>query len=217
MNDPKTVAIFLKDVADHKLTVLRDDGLYRHLRFKSPDCGCFRFDLITYPGGLLYTGDMGTFVFERTADMLEFFRKGQTTWEEKVRHIDRAYWAEKVRASDRDGVMEYSPDLFRVKALHRLVEWVKSNRDRVSKEDRRTVWEDAMEQVIGRADDVEHGAIGAALDFRCLGRSPFADFWEVNCKVYTLRFSWCCLALVWGIDLYDAHKTAQAAAAAVPA
>lgn len=27
---------FLKDIADHRMTVLRDDGLYRHIRFQEP-------------------------------------------------------------------------------------------------------------------------------------------------------------------------------------
>lgn len=38
------------DVAEHKMTVLRDEGLYRHLRFQKPGTSCYYFDLVTWPG-----------------------------------------------------------------------------------------------------------------------------------------------------------------------
>ena len=41
---------FAEDVAEHELTVRRDDGLYRHLRFQKPGTWIYGFDLITWPG-----------------------------------------------------------------------------------------------------------------------------------------------------------------------
>ena len=67
-------AIFLRDVAEHEMIVVRDDGVHRHIRFKKPGTSCMHFDLITWPGYLCYTGDMGTYVFSRLTDMFEFFR-----------------------------------------------------------------------------------------------------------------------------------------------
>jgi hypothetical protein len=32
------------------------------------------FDIVTWPGSLCYTGDMGDFLFQRTADMIAFMR-----------------------------------------------------------------------------------------------------------------------------------------------
>ena len=65
---------FLKDVAEHQMTVLRDDGVNRHVQFRRPGTICMGFELITWPGYLCYTGDMGTYVFRRLEDMFEFFR-----------------------------------------------------------------------------------------------------------------------------------------------
>ena len=103
---------FPKDVAEHHMTVLRDDGLYRHVRFlrvaANPETGkpekssFYWFDLITWPGCLAVNGDCGSFLFSRTDDMFEFFRGGR---------INPGYWAEKVRAGGR--VKEYSEDRFR--------------------------------------------------------------------------------------------------------
>ena len=47
------------------MIVLRDDGVYRHIRFKKPGTGCMHFDLVTWPGYLCYSGDMGCYVFCR--------------------------------------------------------------------------------------------------------------------------------------------------------
>ncbi len=40
---------FLKDVSCHQMTVLRDEGVFRHVRFSRPDSSSYRFDLITWP------------------------------------------------------------------------------------------------------------------------------------------------------------------------
>lgn len=42
-----TVDRFLKDAENHKMTVVRDDGVYRHLRFMKPETTSYWFDLIT--------------------------------------------------------------------------------------------------------------------------------------------------------------------------
>ena len=69
-----TEARFLGDVDWHVMTVLRDDGVHRHIRLKRPDSGSYWFDLITWPGTLCIDGDCGTYVFRRLEDMFQFFR-----------------------------------------------------------------------------------------------------------------------------------------------
>ena len=44
-------ADFLRDVATHELTIIRNEGLYRHLRFSRPGSSCMYFDLIEALGG----------------------------------------------------------------------------------------------------------------------------------------------------------------------
>ena len=99
-----TEETFLKDVDQHVMEVIHEDGVFRHLRFKQPGTVCMHFDLITWPGRLCYTGDMGTFVFSRIHDMLEFFRPDAYAIAAPFKRIDRNYWAEKVDASGRDGI-----------------------------------------------------------------------------------------------------------------
>ncbi len=74
MSDRNIEAEFLKDVSAHVMRVIRDDGAHRHLRFAAPTSSIYWFDVITYPGELVITGDCGTYVFRRLPDMFEFFR-----------------------------------------------------------------------------------------------------------------------------------------------
>src|SRR5690606_1795679 len=90
----------------HEMTVLLDDGLYRHLRFARPDSYCMSFSLVTWPGYLAYSGDMGNFVFTRLPDMFAFFRG-------PLDSMSRDYWAEKCVAADTsDGIRRFSVELF---------------------------------------------------------------------------------------------------------
>ncbi|WP_435336104.1 hypothetical protein [Klebsiella pneumoniae] len=82
---------FLIDTAFHRLEIIRDDGLYRHLRMQQPGTSCYYYDVITWPGYLTVTGDMGTWTFSRIADMFDFFG----AWEGG---INTHYWAEKLEA-----------------------------------------------------------------------------------------------------------------------
>lgn len=188
---------FPKDIAEHELRVIRNDGVDRHLTFRKPGTYCMGFDIITWPGHLCYTGDMGTFVFSRVEDMLAFFRT------DDGRGINPSYWSEKVLAADRAGVQEFSPEMFREAVLRRLDE------AEASPEVRRVV----EYEVLDAAMDGEHAAMDAAIRFERDG-FRFEDFWEVRCRDYTYRFIWCCHALVWGIARFDAHCAEPVAAAA---
>jgi hypothetical protein len=115
---------FAGDTAGHRMIVLHDDGLYRHIRFKNyvlcndaeyrPGYSCYWFDLITWPGSLTINGDCGTFTFSRITDMFEFFRSRYG--------INPQYWAEKLRAPEPSGAKKYSPDLFRRQVAEEVTE-----------------------------------------------------------------------------------------------
>ena len=178
---------FPKDVAEHRLEIIRSDGLDRHLRYRKPGTYCMGFDIITWPGHLCFTGDMGTFVFARIADMFEFFR------ESDGRGINPGYWLEKVLACDRHGgVEEFSPELFR-EAIERRLDEAEASPG---------VREAVREEVLSAAHDGEHEAQRAAFEFERDG-FRFQDFWETDCRDYTYHFIWCCHALVWGIAQFD--------------
>ena len=183
---------FLNDTATHELQVLRDDGVNRHLRFRRPGTICMGFDILTWPGYLCYTGDMGTYVFRRLEDMFEFFR-GSRNGELRPNF---GYWAEKVEAADRDGITVYSADIFRA----RINEWMDENE--FSAQAREAV----KDFVLPHADDGEYAARKAAYDFSADGHD-FTDFQEANLSEYSYRFTWCCYALRWAIVQYDAARS----------
>jgi len=187
---------FLRDVKDHHMKVLRDDGVDRHLRFRRPGTICYGFDLITWAGHLCITGDCGTYVFARITDMFEFFRVAPRY--EGTLHINTGYWHEKVLAKDRHGgCEEYSRDAF-----HKAIkEWFKVWSEYQPKGLRDEGWRYVEEQVLSH-DENEYDAINAALSFS-YESLDFQDFWEVNLREYTFRYVWCLYAIVWGIQQYD--------------
>ena len=180
---------FLADVAQHELTILRDDGLFRHLRFAKPTRAA-GFELVTWPGYLCITGSMGTYVFSRIDDMFDFFR---SPTDRELLQINEGYWAEKLEATDAHvGHRAYSPIKFRERVNH----WLDA--DEASPEVRQQV----QERVLARADDGEFWAMQAAVNFEHAG-FQLTNFVEASVRQYTYHFVWCCYAIVWGIHQYD--------------
>ncbi|HEY6115445.1 MAG TPA: hypothetical protein VI172_05755 [Candidatus Dormibacteraeota bacterium] len=118
---PEIAARFARDTARHEMTVLHDDGLYRHLRFSSNPRGYgeYWFDLITWPGCLTVRGDYGDgYTFTRERDMLPFFRADRR-W-----GINPHYWAQKLDGH-RASAKSYSEDAFRQVVRELFVEAVR--------------------------------------------------------------------------------------------
>ena len=215
MNDVCTEQRFLTDAAQHEMTIIRDDGVHRHIQFKRPGTRCYQFDLITWPGYLCYTGDMGTYVFTRLRDMFEFFRTDRNYMrlkDGKTLAINPGYWGEKLEAIDKcDGFKEFSEEKFKRAVMEYLVRWIRENYSDTDKDERRELWDEVMSQVIDADDDngghrkqaavhdfTHH--VNQALDFE------FVDFWEHDLTDYSFRFMWCCYALAWGVQKYDEKK-----------
>lgn len=200
---------FERDIATHEMEVIRDDGVNRHLRFKRPGTMCMHFDLLTWPGYLCYTGDMGTYVFRRLHDMFQFFRRGENRGQYR---IDLRYWAEKLEASDKgDGVREWSEKKFRAEVRDYFEQHTDDSEDWPEPR-KAALWQEIDEQVCAAAEDSEHHAWVALWEFEHDG-FRFQD-WERDCKVWTHRFLWCCHALQWAIGTYDAQKASAPAVAA---
>ncbi|MBN7389249.1 hypothetical protein I3U52_24390 [Mycobacteroides abscessus subsp. abscessus] len=103
---------------NHKMTVLRDDDLYRHVRFAEPGTSIWHFDLVTWPGHLVISGDIGGYHFARLPDMFEFFRK-------PVGYINAHYWAEKLCGPIRS--MSFSADVFKRLVYGHFRHWCEWN------------------------------------------------------------------------------------------
>lgn len=223
---PESQARFENDTAGHVMTVLHDDGLYRHVRFKNPEQGMYWFDLITWPGRLTIDGDMGTFTFARVEDMFTFFGG---------RDINPGYWSEKNRNARDGNVKEFSEDLFRQIVNEHATELA---------DDAFAVDDDEEEDTRKRMDE-QRAAFLAAVEFELTGNPDltsnesahtalmyfqfqydelgllgptgkkrtieFSDTWEWDLTDWTTQFLWCCHAIRWGIQKWDASRQEAAA------
>lgn len=183
-------------VRPHEMTVLHDDGCYRHLRFRSPDSSEYWFDLVTWPGVLAYRGDVGDgYMFAREPDMFTFFRG---------RRPDPGYWAEKLGAG-RSSVKCYSEERFKQLVVEHL-EWFAEQDPMLA--------QTAKAEILGNPDTYyETGARAVLSDWEA--RGAFSDTWEWDLHDYDQHFLWACHAIVWGIARYDEAR--QSASTAAPA
>ena len=192
---------FLKDVESHKLVIIRDEGVNRHLRFRREELSTYWFDLITWKGYLCISGDMGCYVFARITDMFGFF--DCPPQEGKELGINTGYWAEKVQAMDRHhGISRFSMERFEEEITERFIEYFDGMEDKKEKED---CWAAIKYEVLGFSSDEGRDAYRAASEFKH-GDFGFHDFWEVNCNERPYQYIWCLYAIVWGISEYRASK-----------
>ncbi len=195
MREP-TVESFSKDVAGHEMNVQHSDGIYRHVRFKQPGSSNMWFDLVTWPGFLTISGDMGCWTFARLPDMFNFFR------DDKLR-INASYWSEKLQHGNhggRDGAKVYDDETYRARLLSQLSEHYGFEGDDLAE-----LTEAVKDEVL--TDDFEWRVKIAAAEFT----HHFADgrkFQFDTCDLpdgmeYSCHLIWCLYAIVWGIQQWD--------------
>ena len=202
MNEDCTENIFLEDIKNHEMSVLRNDGLSRHLRFKRPNSAAYFFDLITWNGHLCITGDMGTYVFSRIDDMFEFFRVNEDYAKhhsERKLFINTGYWGEKLLSISRNGgYEEFSPESFKECINKDFEEW-----EFEDKKQKAEVWEDIERDILSCIHDGDVRAYDAVNGFKSDYGHEFIDFWEHSFTEFTFHYIWCLYAIVYGISLYD--------------
>lgn len=229
MNDTLTQAAerFTRETGSHTMTVLHDDGLYRHLRFAGPDDPFYWFDLITWPGVLAFHGGVGDgYMFSRVEDMLTFFRR---------QNVNPGYWAEKV-VDGRDRCKRYSPEKFRalvadeVKQCEDTFPGLTAAVEAALTDDYNWEYhEGAQEFLRDFRYATDEGAEEIAAARAVWGRTHSNDDWKIFQQVEnrnTFEFSdwqewrlddwhwaylWACHAIVAGIAQYDQHKGAKPA------
>lgn len=219
---PCTEERFLNDVREHKMTIIKEDGVYRHLRFGRKSDSCYHFHIHTYPGGLLYTGDMGTYVFQRSEDMFEFFRtdRKHLTQRGKKLGINLGYWTEKLVAIDgnRGGgkVKAFDEEKFKKVVNEYRLGWIREGHGTsfLNKEQRKELWEAVEDEVISAMEDGEHYAYQAAHEFSW--KHPevdtyyrFEEFWDHDLTEYSHSIVWCMYALAWAVQQFDDFKAKQ--------
>jgi hypothetical protein len=198
-------ARFLSDIEDHEMTVLLDQGVYRHLRFKEPGTGMYYFDVITWPGNLTIRADMGTYTFNRLDDMFEFFGGRDPGY------VNEGYWAEKLVSVDKQSpAKEFDEDLFK----QRVMEDFWEQREDFEPSDARLIWESIRDQLFSDYED-RHDA-NACYSLLQSFLSPvsgfdYEDAWEWGSfDDYGFHFVWCLHAITHAIRTYRAAKASEA-------
>jgi hypothetical protein len=190
---------FALETAKHEMQILHDDGLYRHLKFKTPGDSGYWYELITAPNSLTFRGDGESFVFHRERDMFEFFRSNP---DRNMRRINSTCWAEKL-TSNRDCVKVYS----RERLDERVAEVLKGAEEEYPGVT--DAWTLATDTSIDWDVEYEDGAREALRDFEH-DKFQFHDTWEWDLKDYDWWFLWALHGIVEGIAQYDAAKAKAA-------
>jgi hypothetical protein len=199
-NESEVTSQFEYDIKEHEVQIIRDDGVNRHVRFRRPGTSCMYFDLVTWPHRLVYTGDMGDYVFSRIDDMFEFFRNARPNY---------SYWAEKVLASDgrEGGLYEFSIEAFRENVLDYVTEYFDGG------EPPEELMSQIEWEIFNEAENYGNALPGhiamSAFSYRLPDGTEFRfDMCDLGgtSDVYTYRYMWACNAIPWAIEQYDQLK-----------
>ena len=198
-NDSPTKEQFLNDVEKHQMTILKDDGLYRHIHFGMFNDSNRSFSITTFPNYLAITGDMGDFVFSRIDDMFEFFN---TT------DINPDYWAQKVVSQSifGDGIYHFDIELFK----NNIINYIKSYLDLEENEELPEIYLDDISSILSAEDEID--CINELRNFypNSLKSNVLADFWMDysynSCRSFNYNYMWCCYAIQYAISKYAEFK-----------
>lgn|GEM_PF-5173668 len=176
----------------------------------APGCSAYHFNVTTFPGYLVFTGDMGAFTFSRTRDMFQFHR---ISWDRDIPIIDYRYWAEKADAVDKhSGISAFNEAHFKEAALREF--W---NHDWSDKKTRRDEWTLYIRDIIEAGHQSSAEATQAMMDYEYTRWSeydwggtksenirPFDDFYENGPFTKpSFRLKWACWAIAETIRAYD--------------
>jgi hypothetical protein len=204
MNEQQQIARsaerFTRETAKHEMTIVHDDGLFRHLRFKNPASSAYWFELTTVPGALVFRGDGDTFTFARLV-MFQFFRSERGS-------VNPRYWAEKI-TDGRDRARVYDEDMFRQVVLEHFHENLVDGG--IPLEYAGSALTELCADVLDDETVADETTARAALDrfefdISADSRTRFADTYEWEFYVWDWWYLWACQAIVWGIKQYDAAK-----------
>ena len=191
---------FLNDIKDHKLTIIKDEDLYRHIRFSRPGSSVYRFDLLTWPGYLCITGDMGCWTFSRIEDMFEFFIMADNDFNKK-HVINPGYWEEKIRSVSKFGgpTTEFNSEKFKQGIIDRVSDYYEDNEEKKAE-----CLEEIQDNVFRYLEEEHPQSI-----YQKLYEFKFDDFYfdeMPDAEVYTLHYIWVLYAIVYAISEYNKIK-----------
>ncbi len=188
---------------NHQLTVLHDDGLYRHLRMAEPGTGIWSWNVVTWPWHLYVGGDIGSgFVWSREEDMLRFMDTANygDYHSDGSPHLQADYWSEKLDIACRDRARRYSPELFTKRVREAIADgllggWIARQESKELREE--LTWVDPHDEVSAREWLSSH-------------RKEFPDAWEWDLQDWDHHYL---LAAYGVVTTIRAYRAAQSAAA----
>ena len=187
------------DLRHHVVTVMHSEGLYRHWRCAKTGTGLMRFDIITWPGSLCYTGDMGEYLFQRTPDMVAFMRGSCMSYE---------YAAEKCLAHD-GWMKEWSEESFREVLAERLKEAEDDEGMVTVHRHGKRVKESVQEHI----DDIVSEYENYSSENDAMKAMYESGLWDgadmPDCKELSFHFLWCLHAIKWFIGKIDAGEVVR--------
>jgi hypothetical protein len=201
-------AAFQKDTAGHQLTVLHEQGLYRHFRMSAPGTRWGSWDIITWPGHLATSGDISDgLTFSRETDMIaDFFgrmRGSRPYFSDGAPSIDFRYWAEKLQGDQRETVKAYVHEDFIEFVTDTLTQRLEAGYDA-------SLTQARADELIVEVNDLEEYE-AAAREWLGDHEKEFPDSWEHNFKDYTFHFQVACYAINAAVQAYLARPAAPAA------
>jgi hypothetical protein len=208
---PDVYGSFLGNTLKHEMTIIREDGVHRHIRFAEPGTGFWAYEIITWPGYLTIVGDFADgFVFKRTTDMLDFFGQNVIPG-----HINADYWAEKLTRGGRDQAKEYSEETFRALVTKYADEL--ANEADFGRTDRKAFFLAIRDEVFADVygNDLAHSAVHNFTFIDSAGeKHQFYDTYEWEFTGYSRDYLLGCHAILHAAQTFRAHKLAEATAAA---
>lgn len=165
-----------KALAEHVITERMRSGVYRSWRCQKPGTWTYGFDITTYPGTIVITGDIGDLIVQRVYDMLPWCRSSVN---------DAQYFASKV------------PHAIQTKEFsdNELRRWIKDElKDKETKAEHKKILKEAVLHL-----DDSHGSEWwhERLYDVWIGNDP--PGW----KDYTRNFLWCRDAIRWFVMKHD--------------
>lgn len=178
------------DLAEHVITAIKEDGMHRHYRCQKPGTWVMGFDIVTWPGSLCYTGDMGDYLFQRTEDMIAFMRRSAMSYD---------YAAEKCVAHH-GRLMEWSEEIFRDVLAERAKDFdddggkvTLMRRGSKCQEDVAEIIEEILSEYSNY--ESEHDGMKAMYESGLWDGCDMPD-----CKTWTFHYLWALHAIKWFCD-----------------
>jgi hypothetical protein len=197
-NEKRVKESIAKDLAQHVITARHVHGLYRHYRCQKPGSWNMAFDVVTWPGSLCYTGDMGDYLFQRTDDMIAFMRGSCMSY---------SYAAEKCVAHD-GRLMEWSEEAFKQTLADRLKEGEEGDGNFTVVRNGERV----MESIANAIEEIKDAYSNYGSPHDAEKAMYESGLWDdmPRCKEYTVHFLWCLHALQWFCANVEKAETAKA-------